>query len=136
MSTVRLEILYNGKRVNSQNLPKEQTQIQPRVFFQGEGDKLYTLLMWDPDAPAKSWLHWLITNISGSVPDILQGDEIISYAPPSPPSGIHRYFFTVYEQPSSILVTAPSQRGNFNVDAFVQNQGLKKITERMVRVPA
>lgn len=131
-----LNVFYNDVKANTQTLTKQQTMNKPRILFKGVQGKLYTLLMSDPDAPAKSWLHWLITNISGSIPDILEGDEIISYAPPTPPSGTHRYIFTLYEQPASILVSAPRERGNFNVEAFEKQHGLKKILSRTVKVPA
>lgn len=139
MSTAKnqIHIFYNGVKGNSQLLQVIDTQTQPRILITAnDDDTLYTLLMSDPDAPAKDWLHWLVTNIPGAAPDIGQGDEVISYAPPSPPSGVHRYIFTLYKQPASIMVTAPEQRGNFNVEAFEAKHGLKKVASRTVKVPA
>lgn len=139
MSATRnqIHIFYNGVKGNSQLLQVTDTQSQPRLLLtpSKEGN-LYTLLMSDPDAPAKSWLHWLVTNIPGSAPDVSQGDEVISYAPPSPPSGTHRYIFSLYEQPASIMVSAPDERGNFNVEMFERHHGLRKVASRTVKVPA
>ena len=102
----------------------------------GESGKQYTLLMSDPDAEAKSWLHWLITNIPGDG-DISQGQLVVAYGKPSPPSGTHRYIFTLYEQPEgSIMVAPPQERGNFNVTAFEQQFGLQKMASRTVKVPS
>ncbi len=122
---------------NGKTLSRKNTVNQPTVNFAGENGKAYTVLMSDPDAAAKSWLHWLITNIPGESNNILEGQTISQYERPSPPSGIHRYVFTLYEQPGgSILMDPPSERGNFHVEAFESRFGLKKILTRIVRVPA
>lgn len=137
MSTNIFQIVYDGLRENNEVLSITNTQKTPQVLIKpNHGGKLYTLLMSDPDAAAKSWLHWLVVNIPSSSPNMTEGDEVISYAPPSPPSGIHRYIFTLYEQPASILVSAPNERGNFNVDAFERKYNLKKIKSSTIRVPA
>jgi phosphatidylethanolamine-binding protein (PEBP) family uncharacterized protein len=116
-------------------LSKKNTVNSPAIQFAGDTGKLYTVLMSDPDAPAKSWLHWLITNIPGESNDILQGETVMEYAGPNPPSGIHRYVFTLYEQPGgSIMVSQPAERGNFPVDQFEGQYSLKKISNRIVRV--
>lgn len=63
------------------------------------------LIVDDPDAPGKIWVHWIVWNIpithhigENSVP----GKEGINdfkrswWGGPCPPSGTHRYFFKVY----------------------------------------
>ncbi|MBI4231865.1 YbhB/YbcL family Raf kinase inhibitor-like protein [Candidatus Peregrinibacteria bacterium] len=62
----------------------------------------------DPDAPAGTWVHWLMWNINpattefpaNSVPtDAVEGTNSfknIGYGGPCPPSGVHRYYFRVY----------------------------------------
>lgn len=93
------------------------------------------LLMSDPDAAAKSWLHWLITNIPGEASDITEGQVVVNYTGPSPPSGTHRYIFTLYEQPGgSIMINAPLERGNFQVQHFEERLGLLPQATRVVRV--
>lgn len=137
MSTNIFQILYDRVRENNEVLHVTNMQQAPHILIKpNHGGKMYTLLMSDPDATSKSWLHWLVVNIPGSEPEIKEGDEVISYAPPSPPSGIHRYIFSLYEQPASILVSAPNERGNFNVDAFERKYNLKKIKSSTIRVPA
>merc|ERR1712080_795662 len=58
--------------------------------------KLYTVAMIDPDAPSRKnpraaqWLHWILTNVDGDQllsGEDLVGEEVISYAGPSPPKG-------------------------------------------------
>lgn len=71
--------------------------------------KSLALTCIDPDAPGGSFIHWLICNIpkainsipeAGPLPE--QAKEIendfgkVSYGGPCPPSGTHRYIFTLY----------------------------------------
>jgi len=73
----------------------------------------FALICEDPDAPAGNWVHWVVYNIPGDsralqegVPaeseledGTLQGENSwgnIGYGGPAPPSGKHRYFFTLY----------------------------------------
>jgi Raf kinase inhibitor-like YbhB/YbcL family protein len=66
------------------------------------------LLMDDPDAPGGSFVHWTIWNIDPGAPNApegsapqgstegLNGAGQPGYTGPCPPSGEHRYIFTVY----------------------------------------
>jgi hypothetical protein len=72
------------------------------------GVETYALIMDDPDAPGRTWVHWVLYNIPGEARD-LAGNEGIStsvqgenswgntgYGGPCPPSGEHRYYFKLY----------------------------------------
>jgi hypothetical protein len=73
-----------------------------------EGTQSLVLIVDDPDAPAGTFLHWLIWNISPDTslieekslpPGAIQGRNDFgrkNYGGPCPPSGTHRYFFKVY----------------------------------------
>ena len=75
-----------------------------------ENAKSLVLIVDDPDAPAGTWVHWVVWNIpaniqmikENSIPDnAVQGKNSWGkneYGGPSPPrgSGIHRYFFKIY----------------------------------------
>jgi len=71
------------------------------------------LICDDPDAPAGTWVHWVIFNIppdSTGLPEKVPPDSILpngarqgisdfrkfGYGGPCPPGGTHRYFFKVY----------------------------------------
>ena len=63
------------------------------------------LIVDDPDAPAKIWVHWLVCNMpkdcqvaENSVPGIEGQNDSgeVGYSGPCPPSGTHRYFFRLY----------------------------------------
>ncbi len=72
------------------------------------GAKSLVLIFDDPDAPSKTWVHWVVYNINpqtseikgNSVPE--RGIEGMTdfgkpgYGGPCPPSGTHRYFFKLY----------------------------------------
>ncbi|KAG9488591.1 phosphatidylethanolamine-binding protein 4 [Eleutherodactylus coqui] len=126
----------------------------PVVTYQkAQKDKMYSLLMMDPDAPSrespgnKYWNHWVIADIQGR--DLqsgksLQGREITEYKGPSPPAntGFHRYQFFLYLQPPgsrpSLLPSEEKSRGKFNPEAFALRFGLGKAvatTQYMVRNP-
>nr|DBA33998.1 TPA: hypothetical protein GDO54_001608 [Pyxicephalus adspersus] len=102
-------------------------------YLHAKPEKLYTLIMVDPDAPSRSnpihrfWRHWLVTNIPG---DVLQrGKEVMGtiaspYYPPSPPAntGYHRYQFLLYIQHPGIspsLLHSERPLGPWDVYAFV-----------------
>jgi Raf kinase inhibitor-like YbhB/YbcL family protein len=72
-----------------------------------EGTRSYALIVDDPDAPSKVWVHWIVYNIPASVnkldarnsqqyPAGLNDFGKKNYGGPCPPSGIHRYHFTLY----------------------------------------
>jgi Raf kinase inhibitor-like YbhB/YbcL family protein len=70
--------------------------------------KSLALIVDDPDAPGRTWTHWLLWNIDpkateireNSVPqNAVQGTSDFGsarYGGPCPPSGAHRYYFKAY----------------------------------------
>ncbi len=70
--------------------------------------KTLALILDDPDAPTKTWVHWLIWNIPIDNTSIQEGKppknatygindfNKLEYGGPCPPSGTHRYFFKAY----------------------------------------
>ncbi len=72
-----------------------------------EGTKSFALMCNDPDAPVGDWIHWLVHSIPPEVRSIPRGENprgvevesdfgITRYGGPAPPSGTHRYYFTLY----------------------------------------
>lgn len=79
-----------------------------------QGTWSIALIADDPDAPAGTWVHWVLYNLPATISELLQGlptGEIIlggaaqgrndfrriGYGGPCPPRGnAHRYFFKVY----------------------------------------
>ena len=83
--------------------------INPPLTIQNipEGTKSMVLVVEDPDAPIRTWVHWIVWNIP---PTTKVKEKLMpvlgvvgtndfgkkKYVGPCPPSGVHRYFFKVY----------------------------------------
>jgi len=78
-----------------------------------ESTKSFALICDDPDAPLKTWVHWVIFNIPAdtrNLPENVPREKTlangakqgkndsrkIGYVGPCPPGGTHRYFFKLY----------------------------------------
>lgn len=98
------------------------------VLYTCDGDNISPALMWtdppegtqslaliadDPDAPAGTWIHWVVYNIPAEARDLsaayaaesehADGSRSgknswnqLGYGGPCPPSGTHHYFFKLY----------------------------------------
>ena len=83
------------------------------------GTKVFALICDDPDAPAETWVHWVLFNIPGDLrklPEHVPGTETldngarqgksdfgsIGYGGPCPPGGTHRYYFKIYALDSKL----------------------------------
>ena len=89
--------------------------VSPPLEWSGvpEATKSLALICDDPDAPGKTWVHWVVFNLPASktsLPENVPPQETIAsggkqgtndfkkigYGGPCPPSGTHRYFFKIY----------------------------------------
>ena len=96
-----MEIYYSNNKLYKNNifLRVSETKNKPKISLKNvPKNKIYSLVMFDPDAVGGNKIHWLITNIINE--NILCGNEIINYKGPAPPkgSGTHRYVFCLFEQ--------------------------------------
>jgi Raf kinase inhibitor-like YbhB/YbcL family protein len=100
--------------VDNGSIPSEFTcdgrNVSPQLSWENVPDrtKSFALAVTDPDAPGGTWIHWLVHNISKELREIdraslPEGAEEVQndfgrkrYGGPCPPSGTHRYFFTIY----------------------------------------
>jgi Raf kinase inhibitor-like YbhB/YbcL family protein len=98
----------------------------PALSWSGapEGTKVFALIADDPDAPAGTWVHWVIFNIPGkaqSLPAGVERKEQLAdgtkqgrndfrkpgYGGPCPPPGkAHRYFFKLYALNADLTLSA------------------------------
>lgn len=70
--------------------------------------KSLTLIVDDPDAPAGTWVHWVLWNIPPETKEVRENSVPAkaqqglndfrrhNYGGPCPPGGTHRYFFKLY----------------------------------------
>ena len=89
--------------------------ISPPLEFTAvpQAAKSLALICDDPDAPGKTWVHWVVYDLPPTTMQLPEGqphnDRLsiggtrgkndfgkIGYGGPCPPSGTHRYFFKLY----------------------------------------
>lgn len=99
---------------NNSDIPQRFTcmgeNISPPLSFEDVplGAKSLALIVDDPDAPSKTFVHWVVYNILPNTTNIVE-DSVPEgsalgftdfgrkgYGGPCPPSGTHRYFFKLY----------------------------------------
>ncbi len=112
--------LWSPAFANGESIPAKYTcsgdDISPELRWENgpRGTKSFALICDDPDAPFKTWVHWVIWAIPSSTttlsegvpPDPVLGDgtkqgtndfKRLGYGGPCPPPGKpHRYFFKLY----------------------------------------
>lgn len=99
---------------HNQLLPSKYTcdgeNVNPPLEFTdiSDGAKSLVLIVDDPDAPGKVWVHWVLYNMSPNIAFIKENSKpgnaeegltdfgTKGWGGPCPPSGEHRYFFRLY----------------------------------------
>ncbi|BGP25764.1 mitochondrial 54S ribosomal protein YmL35 [Rhodotorula toruloides] len=118
---------------------RERIEVTAQVFHAEE--KLYTLLLVDPDVPDElnasftTYAHWLIPNVllSATTPLTLSAlpAPALPYVPPHPQNGTpyHRYTLLLLSQPSPLSLpsfeSGEIKRRGFSVREFVAQHGLE-----------
>ena len=132
-------VFDSGVEANLGNvLTPTQVQNPPKVTWEADNEKLYALIMTDPDAPSRAepkfreWHHWLVVNIPGN--DVSKGEAISEYIGAGPPegTGLHRYIYLIYQQKSKIqdkehghlTNCSADNRGGWKAQVFAQKHGL------------
>jgi len=124
-------------REDGPTLTTYQTAHEPYPVWTAPAPPItYAIICWDPDAPNKSFLHWLIVNCPGT--DNSEGKVIASWSPPSPPPGTgeHRYIIGLFEQAKPIDMQEITDRTKFNPTTFATTNQLKPLAYRGFRVKA
>lgn len=112
-STIDIEITSSAFTNNSP-IPSKYTcegeDINPPLEISNvpEGTISLALVIDDPNAPAGSWIHWIVWNINPNTEEILENStpegSVVgknswnrnSYGGPCPPVGEHQYIFKIY----------------------------------------
>jgi Raf kinase inhibitor-like YbhB/YbcL family protein len=115
---------------NNSHIPEKYTcdgqDLNPPLLIENVPSraKSLALIVDDPDAPAGTWVHWVVWNIppgskeikENSVPqNAQQGINDFgkhNYGGPCPPPGTHRYFFKLYALDTLLNLGANSTKAD------------------------
>ncbi len=145
--TMNIEVASSAFKEGG-SIPKQYTcdgaDISPPLAWSGvsTGAKTLALICDDPDAPAGTWVHWVLYNLPGGTKQLaekvppdekvagggLQGTNDfrkIGYRGPCPPSGTHRYFFKLYALDSELSLQAGATKADLirAMEGHVVGQG-------------
>ncbi|PIY95972.1 MAG: YbhB/YbcL family Raf kinase inhibitor-like protein [Candidatus Kerfeldbacteria bacterium CG_4_10_14_0_8_um_filter_42_10] len=113
---------------NNQSIPAKYScdgeDVNPPLAFSELPDNIQSLalIVDDPDAPAGTWVHWIVWNINPATAEISENsvpkgaiEGITSagqagYSGPCPPSGEHRYFFKLYALAAMLQLDASADK--------------------------
>ena len=117
--------------------------VSPPLAWDGTpaGTRVFALIMDDPDAPAGTWVHWVLYNIPAAtvqLPENVAKVEALDlggarqgrndfhrpgYGGPCPPPGpAHRYFFKLYALDAVLQLRSGAQK--HEVEAAAQGHTL------------
>ena len=118
----------NGEMIPS-DFSCDERDVSPALNWKESpaGAQSFALIMDDTDAPAGTWVHWIIFNIPASSRDLKEGiptDPQLSdgsiqgrtsagtsgYHGPCPPSGTHHYFFKIYALDIMLSLSADANK--------------------------
>ncbi len=107
------------------------SDISPPLQWDGipQGTKSIALISDDPDAPAGTWVHWVLFNLSADCKGLeenIPSDKTlpngarqgntdfgrVGYGGPCPPSGTHRYFFKIYALDTKLDLAAGAKKSD------------------------
>jgi Raf kinase inhibitor-like YbhB/YbcL family protein len=100
--------------------------VSPPLAWRGApaAAKSFALVSDDPDAPGKTWVHWVLYNVPPTVSQLAEGDSgggvqglndfrRTGYGGPCPPPGKpHRYFFKLYSLDAPLALTAGATKAD------------------------
>jgi Raf kinase inhibitor-like YbhB/YbcL family protein len=107
--------------------------VSPPLSWSGvpEATKSLALICDDPDAPGKTWVHWVLFNLPPRTKELPEGVPAresvsgggeqgindfrkIGYGGPCPPSGTHRYVFRLYALDTEVGLAAGATRADLD----------------------
>lgn len=129
-NTPSLSITYNNNKnpiTSGQLLNREECSLQPNIILSNIDDThTYLIIMSDPDAPEGNllpnknhrYIHWIYTQKGTNINSNINTNnnintnitEIQAYIKPTPPKGIHRYIFTLYDMKDTYIMTKIIQK--------------------------
>ena len=133
-----------GGRIPAEHSCDGEDVSPPLAWSQApEGTETFVLIVEDPDAG--NFVHWVLTDIPADSHDIpaAEGDRIgrpgrnsfgaAGWAGPCPPSGEHRYVFTLYAVSQPVAVGDGASAANVREAMTGHILGEARLTGRYVR---
>jgi hypothetical protein len=120
-------------------LTRFQTANKPSLHFekQDHKDRAFVIIMYDKDAPHPARVHWLYNqwfDRRGRLDD----EVLIPYEPPNPPQGeTHTYTVLLLSKllpPDTDIVNTIPNKNGFNIEEFMEREGLIKEAIRTFKV--
>jgi Raf kinase inhibitor-like YbhB/YbcL family protein len=120
---IRSLVFKDGERIPAK-YTCEGVNISPPLSFINipTNTKSLVLMVEDPDAKAKPWVHWLVFNIpanakgfeegsiaNGAVQGLCNGNTF-GYEGPCPPENKHQYLFKLYALDTMLNIPSESDR--------------------------
>ncbi|MEV4628672.1 YbhB/YbcL family Raf kinase inhibitor-like protein [Micromonospora sp. NPDC049523] len=122
--TVTSSAFAEGARIPERYTCKGGSERPPLAWSGDVGDAAaFAVIVDDPDAPGFTYVHWIVYDIPAATKEIPAGDlpaDLLqasnsnggaTWTPPCPPSGEHRYQFTVYALAKKIGLPAGTEAG-------------------------
>ena len=128
LSTIKTMEITSSSFQNNKSVPKKYScdglNISPPLTVSNvpSAAKSLALIVSDPDAPGGDFVHWIVWNISPTTTEIAEGTtpkgSVVgkndfgkkSYDGPCPPSGTHRYIFTLYALDTVLKLDSEAQK--------------------------
>jgi Raf kinase inhibitor-like YbhB/YbcL family protein len=102
------------------------SDINPPLIIENipTGAQSLALIVDDPDAPAGTWVHWVVWNIKPDTREIKEHSvppgasegmndfRKRSYGGPCPPGGTHRYFFKLYALDATLTLGSQAAKAD------------------------
>jgi hypothetical protein len=125
-----MELTFGDVHIDSSTLPNITLPLyivgseDLNVNLIGNVKGLYTIIMYDIDAPNGTYLHYLVINFD---PMIGKGTSIVEYVPPQREN--HRYIYEVYKQNKQIRTNIIPRIVPFDVQKYIKDNNLIKYSK-------
>ena len=128
---------FDNNRVIPSKFTCQGEDINPELIIENipDGTKSLVLIVDDPDAPNRTWDHWVMWNIpliskieENSAPGIQGLNDFgqHNYGGPCPPSGKHRYMFKLFALDVELSIDGNSKKNDVEkaMESHILDQSL------------
>lgn len=111
-----MNIEYQGRRVDGIHISPHEASKAPNVTYTPSEGKVYTLLMFDPEAVGGNRIHWLVINSTTT---------LFPYVGPNPPpDSTHHYHFVLIEQEEPITKRIHLKTRQISLETLLKKLGM------------